>query len=235
MTSLGKRSLMERELIEAHYLCSRQSLKRNSTRASSSARPTHFLALPVNEFQPLHSFVSEVQKSLLLHSPQLKDTLVESQAAHITLGVLTLRSEEESNSLCSVLSEWFAKNAVGPIQLNLCNLRQFKSGVLYIEAKNKDSQMFELQSSITKLLAKEGFLDNAKSSFNPHVTVAKFSKLKRGRKGRGTVKLKKFAVESYKEHMEYNVGCVNVRSLQVCSMVGRKKGEYYNVIQSFNL
>jgi 2'-5' RNA ligase len=138
-----------------------------------------------------------------------------------------------------VLSEWFAGNAQGPVQLNLGRLRQFKSGVLYIEASAKDKnspQMFELHSSVSKLLVKEGFLDKAAgNSFNPHVTVAKFSKLKRGRKDKRKVKLKKFPLESYKTHMECNVGCVDVRSLQLCSMVGRKKGKYYNVVKSFDL
>ena len=242
-SSLGKRSLAEREFIEAHYLrgTGRGSQSRDASSASSS-RPTHFLALPVNDFKPLKPFVSKVHSQIVKHAPGLKEALVEPESAHITLGVLTLKDENEFQRLSTTLKQWFnereGEETEGPLEIELKNVKQFKSGVLYIEAHSANNRLCQFHEALASFLKTEGFLDKVDKSFNPHVTLAKFSKMKRRNKNgkqNGVKTPKMFPAKSYEEDIRTKVGTCEVRTLQVCCIVGRVKGEYYKVAKSFQL
>lgn len=245
MTSLGMRSLVDREVVEAHYLGNRRSTTTRGASAkagkgASPSRPTHFLALPVNSYLPFHQLVDQVHGSILKHCPQLKETLVEPCAGHVTLCVLTLDSDDEISSLCKTLKDWFATtNTTKNLQLHLGNVRQFKSGVLYVEAEDASSQVFAMHSVLTKHLLEKGFLQEEQRSWTPHVTVAKFSKMRTRKSGKGRrnskATLRKFPLESYDKYLDSQVGLVDVNCLQVCSMSGRRKGEYYQVVESFEI
>mmetsp|Transcript_29294 Transcript_29294/g.62049 ORF Transcript_29294/g.62049 Transcript_29294/m.62049 type:complete len:230 (-) Transcript_29294:5033-5722(-) len=208
--------------------------------ARASTRPTHFLALPLNTFNPLHAFVAKAHEGILRHCPDLKGTLVEPHAAHITLGVLSLPSEERVSACCADLRQWIEGEGRAvvreDIRLRLAGVRQFKSGVLYLAASTTATEsgdaagcpLAEMHASLSRHLHLKGYLpeEPKQGGYTPHCTIAKFSKLRKFRKNR------KFPRECYEEVVDEVVGEVSlgVSHLQLCAMGGRKKGEYYQVL-----
>mmetsp|Transcript_9319 Transcript_9319/g.23132 ORF Transcript_9319/g.23132 Transcript_9319/m.23132 type:complete len:257 (+) Transcript_9319:333-1103(+) len=160
--------------------------------ARASTRPTHFLALPLNTFNPLHAFVAKAHEGILRHCPDLKGTLVEPHAAHITLGVLSLPSEERVSACCADLRQWIEGEGRAvvreDIRLRLAGVRQFKSGVLYLAASTTATEsgdaagcpLAEMHASLSRHLHLKGYLpeEPKQGGYTPHCTIAKFSKLR---------------------------------------------------------
>lgn len=235
MSSLGKRPIHESYTGEAKYIRTCLTKANSSPKVATSARsrPTHFLALPVNHSSKLHKVFSDTHKSIVSHSPFLKQALVEAQSAHITLGVLHL-NENDIIEVSDALDQWNTAKAFNRLQLDIGNLNQFKSGVLYLEVQDSTSNIFALEESIHHMLCDRGFLDKQKQSFTPHVTVAKLSKLKKSQK-RGRKNMKHIHKDSYKHLSQVKIGNVEVSEVQLCAMQGRNAGEYYPIVHSVSL
>ena len=56
-------------------------------KTSTSCRPTHFIAAQLSHETKIIEAIQEVQKALVGHTAELKDTLVEPATAHFTLMV----------------------------------------------------------------------------------------------------------------------------------------------------
>mmetsp|Transcript_15316 Transcript_15316/g.38976 ORF Transcript_15316/g.38976 Transcript_15316/m.38976 type:complete len:251 (+) Transcript_15316:579-1331(+) len=243
MSSLGGRPSFERETNEAHYLPTGQKRDWRNRPPPGKKRdppPTHFLALPLNHSRELHAAFERVHKNLVTHNPILDEALVEAASAHITLGVLTLASDEQVERVSRLLTRWRkSPNHVSDIKLSLSGLGHFNSKVLYVNGLDESpSKVLSMQRCISQLLFDEGLLGAVPDKpFVPHCTIAKVSKMKTKRRGKGGQRhsVAKIDRKAYEALLDLDVGVVEVPCLQLCTMRGRQKGEYYNVISSVSL
>lgn len=261
-------------------------------------RLDHFLSIRVSQFPQVLKAIETVQASITSTAPSAyKGSFVEPITAHLTLGVLALNGNQERldktiTALDNAADILRQHDLLQPFNLNLQGLSHFRDSVLYLGIQEQDDGGFHQLNKVSELLRtyliEQGCMDLDKNKeFNPHITIAKTSKLvwmnssnNRHRKkkwgnndqqrqnnnartstdnidepnksdtnGKTTesnvstfnnnkeanINLRKLPRESWQDHIDIDAGIVTVNEIQLCSMLDRKPGEFYNVVRTLKL
>ena len=119
-----------------------------------------------------------------------------------------------------------------PLVVRLRGLGSFGGQVLYLDVAEGEGRegLVRLEAAARAALAGLGIALNSSGAFTPHVTIAKTSKLKRrGKRGRGRPQGKLKIEKGFYAGLDVDAGPVEVRDLLLCSMAGRRAGEFYVV------
>lgn len=211
-----------------------------SLKSSRHAKPDHFLALQVSHSETLRSAVTTVQKSLLQAAPHLSPALVDPATAHITLGVLSLPTDESKHTAMLTLHDAVSKVKEMDVvkqhphfrsrglEIPLRGLGTFgtNASVLYLHiAQGGEYELLQgIANTVRERFASAGLLLQGNKEFVPHVTIAKLSKMK----SRAVTCI---PPELYEDHITVDGGVVGVVDVQLCAMRGRPAGEYYTVLE----
>ena len=203
---------------------------------SKSAKPDHFIALQVSHSPTLQCAVQTVQTSLLQAAPHLSKALVDPITAHITLGVLSLPTDESKRAAMLLLQNTVSKmketdvikhrrGLTVPIQ-GIGTFGYKRVSVLYLHiAQGHQYELLQVMARIIREeFARAGFaVEKTEKAFVPHVTIAKLSKMT-------SRSISSIPPESYEDHINICGGVVDVEEVQLCAMGGRPVGEYYRVL-----
>ncbi|KAF6251042.1 AKAP7 2'5' RNA ligase-like domain-containing protein [Scenedesmus sp. NREL 46B-D3] len=197
-------------------------------------RPTHFLALQVSHSPQVRAAIAAVHAGLVAAAPHLEDALLDPATAHLTIMVLNLPGQEQEAAAAVALAELGpvlqAQQLLAPLQLQLRGLSHFRSQllrVLYLDVAPGEvrERLLRLGSAaVQHFTAAAGgslALNDGGRGFTPHVTVAKTSRLG-GVQGRPKVSEAAWAAAA-----DLDAGSVVVAEIQICSMQGRRAGQYY--------
>lgn len=118
-----------------------------------------------------------------------------------------------------------------PVTLPLGGLSTFNNKVLYLDVRAgaELTHLLELRRLVHDHFCEAGLMQ-PDLEFTPHVTVAKLSKLK-GARGAP----RHIPVEAYMELEQLECGCVEACEVQLCRMMGRREGAYYDVAARLSL
>ena len=123
-----------------------------------------------------------------------------------------------------------------PLVVRLRGLGSFRGQVLYLDVAEGREGLVRLEAAARAALAGLGIALNPPGAFTPHVTIAKTSKLKRrGKGGRGRPQGKLKIEKGFYAGLDVDAGPVEVRDLLLCSMAGRRAGEFYVVDHAVRL
>jgi A-kinase anchor protein 7 len=219
-----------------------QPIKPNfkSIKSSRHPRPDHFLALQVSHSETLRSAVTRVQTSLVQAAPHLSPALVDPATAHITLGVLSLPTDDSRHAARLTLHDAISKVKEMTVvkehphfrsrglEIPLQGLGTFgmNASVLYLHiAQGREYELLQvIANTVRERFASAGLLLQRNQEFVPHVTIAKLSKMK-------SREVACISPELYKDHIAVDGGVVGVVDVQLCAMGGRPAGEYYRVLE----
>lgn len=144
-------------------------------------RPDHFLALRLSHSPAVTSAVAAIQTSIVEHSPHLGPALVDPAAAHITLGVLSLRDAAAREAAAAALPGAAAAAGLkAPCVFTLRGAGHFKNEVVWIGVGDDDggaAALAALAAAVRGRFHEAGLLLQADREFVPHVTVVKCSKM----------------------------------------------------------
>uniref|UniRef100_A0A383VL78 A-kinase anchor protein 7-like phosphoesterase domain-containing protein n=1 Tax=Tetradesmus obliquus TaxID=3088 RepID=A0A383VL78_TETOB len=208
-------------------------------------RPTHFVALQVSHCPQVRQAIAAVQAGLVAAEPALEACLLEPATAHLTIMVLNLPKQEQLDAAAAALAELGpvlqAQALLAPLQLQLQGLSHFRHQVLYIDfapGPALDSLMQLAAAATQHLKAAAGgslAVDEGGRGFTPHVSVAKTSRLiGKRRKGR-LPKIPEAAWAAAQQQEAVRCIPVTVTEIQICSMQGRKAGQYYRATHRLKL
>lgn len=252
-----------------------------------SPRPNYFLAVQLAHDPRVQSVIRAAQEHMVARDARLKDVLVDAESAHLTLFVLSLRSDQLQAARDALAS--FPPSPA--FALDLHGLSAFRTDVVYLDvlAGTTRDTLVGLSNSLRAHIVAQPALSNGTlmddRPMTPHCTIAKMAKLKawgaarrkagkgRGRQGNqepsGTaedpgllagsagqkeseeqaqgagsltgIEPETYADFTYRRYREEGaegdgdggkgswISGVQIRSIQLLSMEGRRAGEYYPI------
>ncbi|KAK9836214.1 hypothetical protein WJX84_011106 [Apatococcus fuscideae] len=210
-----------------------QGQAQSSRRGRAPApRPTHFLAFQLSQHEEVCRAIQRVQSTITAHNDLLRATLVDSEAAHLTLMVAELattdldgcpRLEKAIQAMDHLPIKLASQGRLRPVSLHLSGLSSFGTKVLYLDlTPGEDLEALnDLVKAICDHMDEAGIESTDQRGFTPHVTIAKMSRVKpRGRKPA----CKGIPKEAWKELAEVQCAAVEVAQLQLPYVTGRITG-----------
>ncbi len=189
-------------------------------RKGKKVRPNVFTALQVTSPQ-IHMNIKRVQESAAKSDPTLKEFLVSTTKAHITLHAFHADKDDwpsVGKAMERAVGRWAGQQETAGtgLQLHFQGIRTFRdAGKVVYAAVEENPQLRDFYEIVTEEISHlklEGV--RLHSSFDPHLTIMKLSRAKttEGRKRRRIEEL------HYEEHKELDFGRQTCRSLQLLSM-----------------
>ncbi len=186
----------------------------------SRARPNVFTALQVTN-PAIHASLRQIQEAALESDPALKEFLVSTTKAHVTLHAFYVKEDDDLPLVQAAMeraaARWRDEEEEGPLELHFQGLDTFGGGkVVFAKVNNVSPALDALYGHVTKEIS-DLQLDGVKlqRSFQPHLTVMKLSRAKTA-KGR---KRKKIEEEHYSSFRDLDLGTQSCGSLQLLSML----------------
>mmetsp|Transcript_112972 Transcript_112972/g.205374 ORF Transcript_112972/g.205374 Transcript_112972/m.205374 type:complete len:590 (+) Transcript_112972:30-1799(+) len=205
---------------------------------ATSGRPegNFFLSIPVMPPGLLAGF-SAVESTLQHYDSRFEGCLTDPAAAHITLWNLYLATPEEEEAAVAVLDEVARSlpSPATPSELNFDSVQTFDGRVLYFSVapgENRDA-LFNLATALRDAFIQRDMFDDAdQDPFEPHATVATFSRVKNKRCRK---EFKHFPVELCESLQGIGAGVDRSLCVRLCRCLGREKGQYYTLRHEIHL
>ena len=152
----------------------------NLKKPNREPRPSHFLAIPLAHHPSLTTAISDIQMSIVSHSPHLKETLVDSVAAHLTLGVLSLPDTATKTKAVAALEKAAEEAAIeascSSFSIKIQGVGNFRDEVVFLKVAENET-LLRFAAALRCHFHEQGLLLQANRDFVPHITVAKCSKM----------------------------------------------------------
>jgi len=180
---------------------------------------------------------SAVESTLQHYDSRFEGCLTDPAAAHITLWNLYLATPEEEEAGVAVLDEVARSlpSPATPSELNFDSVQTFDGRVLYFSVapgENRDA-LFNLATALRDAFIQRDMFDDAdQDPFEPHATVATFSRVKNKRCRK---EFKHFPVELCESLQGIGAGVDRSLCVRLCRCLGREKGQYYTLRHEIHL
>ncbi|RXG60053.1 A-kinase anchor protein 7 isoform gamma [Armadillidium vulgare] len=205
--------------------------KRKKIEKTEYVAPNYFVAVQVSNPE-IHKAVLNVQKTMLSSNEKISGSLINVSTLHITLFVLHISNEDELHVACSALDHCAAKLSKNlsedPLCLKFSRVSHFSNKVVFAQLieDNDYKKFLAATEEIREQFLDMGVLLTDDRGFNPHLTIAKLSKLA---KTKENIHIRKIEPESYASERRKYFGEQYVTGLQLLSMNKPKdeKGYYY--------
>ena len=199
-------------------------------------KPNYFLSLRVCSQQVFQN-ITALQKSIADQNTDYVPGFVDPRTAHVTLGVMGLKSEDFVNAFNAM------KDALRKIKeipkddaiIHFDGLNDFDGEVLYLSVRNDDSYQYLLSivDMFKKTFIQHGVPHKEEGSYTAHVTVWKLTKNYSYFKKKSIVRIPQ---DLYKGFLDNYFGCQVIDQISLCSMNASKDQDgYYKVIAFVNL
>lgn len=188
---------------------------------------THFVSLRIVSPE-VYSNVREVQDVLIRHEPRLRSCLVPPSKLHVTMGLLTLHSQNSIEKAGDAVEEAAAR-APSRVAVVLPGLDLFRSSVLYarIEETETPGALAAISMDLEAGIAARGLRQSRQPAFIPHATICKLSKWKPSRGAKGKEKRRPKIEEAHIQSLRATpLGNVEFSCLQLLEMKGDGSGFY---------
>jgi len=191
-------------------------------------RPNYFVAVKISNPE-IHENLKKVQNHILERESNLKRNMIELKTLHITLMVMHIGDTETHaralNALRSVHQEYDKEMSDNPLELEFKGLGHFQNRVVFAKLSADDS--YERLCNLAKVVKKHFeantvFSTDKRSTFTPHLTVAKIDFKKKQNRF-----IKKIDPELYKDYVNQHFGTQIIESIQLLSMTNPKNEEGY--------
>jgi len=202
--------------------------------------PNHFVGIKICS-QEIVTNVEKIQQNLLLKNKFLEKALIPLPTLHLTVALMQLDVEDEETMKRAIeamerCGEKLKSDLINdPLVLTIEGLDHFNGGVLFSKVKEGDAldRLTDICRKVQESFTSHGII-LTDDKFNPHLTLAKVSKLQGRWKDKKVIKqliLNKF----YKEYQGTVFGNEKVESLQLLSMTADKdENGYYHCLKSIS-
>ena len=204
--------------------------------------PDHFLAVRV----PGQTVVPTIQSQLLSRAPQIVDTLIDPVSTHVTLGMLQLGKDsdaiESAKEALARGKDSICRRVDPPLNISFDRLDTFQKTVLYLKPNAMSDIIFQMLYECLKphfedLTTTQGDAVTpiwiaTYDAFQPHLTIAKHSRVRKRSKGKQSTPVL-YEPELYEGIDVFLESTID--SVQLCSMRGRQQGQYYQIIAEHSL
>ncbi|KAB7499010.1 A-kinase anchor protein 7 isoform gamma, partial [Armadillidium nasatum] len=206
--------------------------KRKKIEKTEYVAPNYFVAVQVSNPE-IHKAVLNVQKTMLSSNEKISGSLINVSTLHITLFVLHISTEDQLHVACSALDHCAAKLSKNlsedPLCLKFSRVSHFSNKVVFAQLieDNDYKRFLATTEQIREQFLDMGVLLTDDRFFNPHLTIAKLSKLA---KTNQNIHIRKIEPETYASERSKYFGEQYVTGLQLLSMNKPKdeKGYYYS-------
>ncbi|XP_053566659.1 uncharacterized protein LOC128656660 isoform X2 [Bombina bombina] len=196
--------------------------------SKKKTRANYFISIPISNPKILQD-IQTFQNAVLEKDERLSKVMIPKGSFHITLFVMHLATEEETNLAISALLD--CKEPVGEILqektliFGFDGVSDFKNQVVYGKIIENDSvsTLKEMTDTLVKIFKEKGLSPMGLKSFVPHLTFMKLSRAPKLRK-QGLKKIDPGLYESFNYH---NFGDEVFHQIDLCSMVKKRQPNGY--------
>jgi len=206
--------------------------------ASTSSRPTHFLALRLAS-PALHAAVAETQQAVIERAPALAGCDVPPAKSHLTAFVLHCADEDavaaakEALQACRALTALHF-DASAPPSIELRGMSTFGNRVLYATvAPSRDAaQVRAFVAAVTAEFAAQGLIEGGGREWSPHLTILKTSRLRGKKAMRWPPSVRS---QDWAGLEQLDLGVHPLPTLALCAMRGEGPDGYYDELSQIPL
>jgi 2'-5' RNA ligase len=222
-----------------HREMRRDDMMRADTRQSRAPAwservpPTHFIALRVPPRSNLSRSIDAYRDELYAMEPQWAKWVIPSSKLHLTLGVVSLRTDdpaaqlEQMQRVSAIIDE--ASSCVKAMRLRFNGFGTFGNGRVLFAKPSADEECMQLRKladAMRRELAAAGvdIKGNPHDTFTPHVTIAKVTPKMRKELGITTLPDRFYSLGRNDE-----LGAAWLQNLDLCSMTDRHEDGYWKI------
>ena len=192
-------------------------------------RPTHFVCIKIQNAQVLKK-VGEILKHICSHAPDLSVGCLDLEALHVTLCMLRIESETQSQAAQGVLRNLqrsFVQILPPSTLLEFTGVGNFHGRLLYAKvAPNRG--LSKLVSMLMEHLQNAGVRTPGNfAEYTPHMTLLKLSRPMQREAHTATI-----VPALYSKFTDMHIGTQKIRSLYLCSTSGPKVDGFYETLMT---